>query len=84
MSREPESSSWRHTYSPPSGGDHDRHIQSTIDHTSSLFPDTQDELPQIFTSLADDWATDLNSNRIAQTPQEENGYIGLDDFGKPR
>jgi hypothetical protein len=84
MSREPESSGWHHTYGPPSGRDHDRHIQSIIDHASSLFPEAQDQLPQIFAPLTDDWATDVNSRRKAQNPQEEDGYVGLDDFGKPQ
>ncbi|KAI0390225.1 hypothetical protein F5Y17DRAFT_472096 [Xylariaceae sp. FL0594] len=82
MSREPDPSGWQLKYGPPNGGDHDRHIQSIISHTSNLFPDTMEQLPQIFTPLTDSWTTELSGHRISEAAQEEHGYVGLDDFDR--
>ncbi|KAI3321340.1 P-loop containing nucleoside triphosphate hydrolase protein [Xylariaceae sp. AK1471] len=80
MSRESGSSSRRHIYGHPSGEDHDRHIQNIIDHTSSLFPDTQYQLPQLCTPSTTDWNQDSHIDALGHINKEANEYGALDDF----
>ncbi|KAI1303806.1 hypothetical protein F5Y03DRAFT_384989 [Xylaria venustula] len=68
-------------YRPP-GSDHDQHIQRIIDHTSSLFPDTQYSLPQTFTPASNSRDEESIPNRLGLTTDHEVEYRGLDDFDR--
>ncbi|KAK5626072.1 hypothetical protein RRF57_001787 [Xylaria bambusicola] len=67
-------------YRPPSGDNHDRHIQRIIDHTSSLFPETSSLLPQTFTSARDYCDQDSLNVGLDQMTHDGVEYNGLDDF----
>ncbi|KAI0973513.1 hypothetical protein F4678DRAFT_471254 [Xylaria arbuscula] len=70
-------------YRPPGGADHDQHIQRIIDHTSSLFPDAQYSLPQIFTPVRNYRDEESIPNRLSLTTDYGVEYRGLDDFDRP-
>jgi hypothetical protein len=82
MSGESQSSRRGHIYRPPSGEDHNRHIQSITDHTGSLFPETKYQLPQLFTPSANDWNRESLTNPLRQITDGVSEYGGLDDFGR--
>ncbi|KAI8635519.1 P-loop containing nucleoside triphosphate hydrolase protein [Xylariaceae sp. FL1651] len=79
MSQESQSDSYGRMYGPPRIGGHDRHIQSIIDHTSSLFPDPQYRLPQFTPSTNRLNGQGLTSALSGNTPAADE-YAGLDDF----
>ncbi|KAI1819468.1 hypothetical protein F4861DRAFT_137396 [Xylaria intraflava] len=71
-----------HIRGPPSGEDHDRHIQRIIDHTSNLFTDTHHNLPQIVAPSTNNWggrSFTAGWGQIAERPGE---CDGLDDFDR--
>ncbi|KAI1419855.1 hypothetical protein F5Y12DRAFT_720253 [Xylaria sp. FL1777] len=69
-------------YEHPRGGGHDRHIQRIIDHTSSLFPDTQYPLPQTFTLANNHSSRESLPEEAGQIMNDGVEYSGLDDFGR--
>ncbi|KAI0518035.1 hypothetical protein F5B22DRAFT_635525 [Xylaria bambusicola] len=69
-------------YRPPSGDNHDRHIQHIIDHTSSLFPETSYPLPQTFTSASDYCDQDNLNVGLDHMTRDGVEYNGLDDFDR--
>ncbi|TGJ85011.1 hypothetical protein E0Z10_g3750 [Xylaria hypoxylon] len=72
-----------HIYGPydaHGGGDHDRHIQRIIDHTSNLFPETQYHAPQTFTPPTNYWNRASLTAGLGQITDGPAEYSGLDDF----
>jgi hypothetical protein len=81
MSRESRSSQRNRIYGPPSGQEHDRHIQNIIDHASNLFPDIHHRLPQLCTPTTTDENRDKHTDAFGQPSDEAHEYRGLDDLG---
>ncbi|KAI3333453.1 hypothetical protein F4824DRAFT_242883 [Ustulina deusta] len=67
-------------YRHAGGGDHDRHIQRIIDHTSSLFPETQYPRPQIFTPASNYCNQASLTGGLGQIADDGVEYRGLGDF----
>ncbi|KAI1436469.1 hypothetical protein GGR50DRAFT_223618 [Xylaria sp. CBS 124048] len=82
MSGDSPSTSRRHVRGPPSGEDRDRHIQQIIDHTSSLFPDASQNLPQIITTSNSNWRGSSSTSGWGETAEKLIEYDDLDEFDR--
>ncbi|KAJ8129735.1 hypothetical protein O1611_g3896 [Lasiodiplodia mahajangana] len=82
MSRGSQSSHRGRIYGLPSGGDYDTHTERIIDHTSSLFPERQHQLPQIFTPSTGQWNGEDSSGGQGQDIDDLGLHRDLDDFNR--
>ncbi|KAI0112603.1 P-loop containing nucleoside triphosphate hydrolase protein [Nemania sp. FL0031] len=81
MSRGSQSGGRGHIYGPPGGSDYDTHIERIIGHTNSLFPESQHQLPQIFTPSTSQWNEGGSSGGQGQADNLAL-YEDLDDFNR--
>ncbi|KAI0875769.1 hypothetical protein GGS24DRAFT_515020 [Hypoxylon argillaceum] len=82
MSGRPQTSSHDHIYGLPSGGDYDKHIERIIDHTNSLFSESQYQLPRIFTPSTSHWNGESVSRGLGYIRDDSTLYGGLEDIDR--
>ncbi|CAJ2505682.1 Uu.00g130760.m01.CDS01 [Anthostomella pinea] len=80
MSREWEHGENSHIYGFPNRVGHDRHLQSIIDHTNSLFPDHTYRLPQL--NLSNNPVQESLPNPLTDHPDDGSEEANLDDFDR--